>query len=64
MSLPEKRYKGSHNDDKFITDELAKIPHAWRQGAANKYSKVYQESGRREANTRLRHYVIALNNRN
>ena len=61
--LPEKRFNGSHNDDKFITDELNKLPQAWRAGAVNKYSKVFEESGRREANTRLRKYVIALNSR-
>ena len=61
--LPEKRFNGPHNDDKFIQEELAKIGHAWRQGAANRYSQVYEESGRREANTRLRKYVIALNSR-
>ena len=47
--LPEKRFNGPHNDDKFIQEELAKIGHAWRQGAANRYSQVYEESGRREA---------------
>ena len=61
--LPEKRYIGLHDNSKFIADELAKLPHAWRKGAANKYSQVFEESGRREANTRLRHYVIALNSR-
>ena len=59
--LPDNRYTGDFNDDKFITDELSKLPVAWRQGACAKYSEVFEAEGRRAANTKLRHYVIRVN---
>ena len=61
--LPEIRYTGPANDDKFITDELYKLPQSWRQGACAKYSEVFEQEGRRAANTKLRQYVIRVNNR-
>lgn len=61
--LPDNRFKGVHNDDKFILSELDKLPHAWRSGAAQKYSEVYATEGRRAANTKLRQYVKRVNDR-
>ena len=61
--LPESRYEGAMGDDEFILEELAKLPHAWRQGASSKYSEVFEAEGRRAANTKLRKYIIRVNNR-
>ena len=54
MFLPEHRYKKAFNDDEWILEQLAKLPHAWKLGTAKKYSSVFQEEGRTAANTRLR----------
>lgn len=61
--LPDHRFQGLHSDDKFILEELAKLPHAWRSGACSKYSEVYATEGRRSANTKLRQYVKRVNER-
>lgn len=57
MFLPEHRYTGPFNDDEWLKEQLAMLPFAWRMGVATKYSKVFLESGRREANIRLRKYI-------
>lgn len=57
MQLPNNRFQGQPGDDKFIRDLLARLPASFRPGACESYSEVYEQSGRREANTRLRHYV-------
>ena len=54
MFLPEFRYKGSHGDDEFIQEQLAKLPQVWHAGTIKKYSTVFLAAGRAKANTWLR----------
>jgi hypothetical protein len=54
MFLPDNRYKEQFNDDEWILEQLAKLPHVWRQGTIKKYSTMYLSGGRAAANTWLR----------
>lgn len=54
MFLPDSRYEGAFNDDEWIQEQLAKLPHAWKAGTVKRYSTVFQKDGRTAANTRLR----------
>ena len=57
MNLPKQRYKGPHNDDQWIIEQVNKLPFAWRAGAIRKYSTVFSGNGRAAANTWLREGV-------
>jgi len=61
--MPISRFRGPHSDASYIKAQLARLPHAFRKGACNKYSAVYEESGRQSANSRLREYCDKFNER-
>lgn len=54
MFLPENRYTGSHNDEEWIKEQLAKLPQQWHAGTIKKYSTVFLADGRTKANIWLR----------
>lgn len=63
--LPENRFKPPDGrqwdkrctDDEWLKEQIERLPHAWRKGTCAKYSSVYLEDGRFEANRRLREMV-------
>ena len=60
--IPEIRFKPpngqkwpkSCTDDEFLQEMIQKAPMNWRRGICNKYSAIYLDKGRFEANTWLR----------
>lgn len=63
--LPENRFKPPGGaiwdkrctDDEWLKEMISKAPIAWRNGICNKYSRIYEEKGRYEANKWLREGV-------
>lgn len=67
MTLPKHHHP---HDSKWIVEQLARLPPAYRERATKAYSEVYEQvyvsvplrhqkhgEARREANTRLREYI-------